>query len=99
VVECSFAWLNRNRRLAKDVEAIIKTSGSWVKTFRFQTHGDDQSSDAQFMVFLAVAEPANRPLNPDNTTLPVHASQTNTRLWPWRGESPVPTPECANDAR
>jgi transposase len=30
VVERTFAWLNRNRRLAKDVEASIKSSVTWL---------------------------------------------------------------------
>jgi transposase len=30
VVERTFAWLNRNRRLAKDVEATIESSVSWL---------------------------------------------------------------------
>jgi transposase len=29
VVERTFAWLNRNRRLAKDVEATIESAVSW----------------------------------------------------------------------
>ena len=30
VVERTFAWLNRNRRLAKDVEALVTTAATWV---------------------------------------------------------------------
>jgi transposase len=30
VVERTFAWLNRNRRLAKDVEATIESSVTWL---------------------------------------------------------------------
>jgi transposase len=30
VVERTFAWLNRNRRLAKDVEATIESAVSWL---------------------------------------------------------------------
>ncbi len=30
VVERTFAWLNRNRRLAKDFEALISTATTWV---------------------------------------------------------------------
>jgi hypothetical protein len=30
VVERTFAWLNRNRRLAKDVEATIESSATWL---------------------------------------------------------------------
>jgi transposase len=30
VVERTFAWLNRNRRLAKDFEALISTAATWV---------------------------------------------------------------------
>ena len=30
VVERTIAWLNRNRRLAKDFEALISTSTTWV---------------------------------------------------------------------
>jgi transposase len=30
VVERTFAWLNRNRRLAKDFEASIATAKAWV---------------------------------------------------------------------
>ena len=30
VVERTFAWLNRNRRLAKDVEATIESATGWV---------------------------------------------------------------------
>jgi len=30
VVERTFAWLNRNRRLAKDVEATIKSAEAWL---------------------------------------------------------------------
>jgi transposase len=30
VIERTFAWLNRNRRLAKDVEALISTAATWV---------------------------------------------------------------------
>jgi transposase len=30
VVERTFAWLNRNRRLAKDFEAAIKTATAWL---------------------------------------------------------------------
>ena len=29
-VERSFGWLNRNRRLAKDVEATIESSVTWL---------------------------------------------------------------------
>ena len=29
-VERSFAWLNRNRRLAKDVEASIESATTWL---------------------------------------------------------------------
>ena len=31
-VERTFAWLNRNRRLAKDVEATIESSVTWLYT-------------------------------------------------------------------
>ena len=30
VVERTFAWLNRNRRLAKDVEATIESAVTWL---------------------------------------------------------------------
>jgi transposase len=30
VVERTFAWLNRNRRLAKDFDALISTAATWV---------------------------------------------------------------------
>lgn len=30
VVERTFAWLNRNRRLAKDVEATIESATAWI---------------------------------------------------------------------
>jgi transposase len=30
VVERTLAWLNRNRRLAKDVEATIESAGTWL---------------------------------------------------------------------
>ena len=30
VVERTFAWLNRNRRLAKDFEALVTTAATWV---------------------------------------------------------------------
>ena len=30
VVERTFAWLNRNRRLAKDFEATIETATAWL---------------------------------------------------------------------
>ena len=30
VVERTFAWLNRNRRLAKDVEASIESAMAWL---------------------------------------------------------------------
>jgi transposase len=30
VVERTFAWLNRNRRLAKDVEASIESAEAWL---------------------------------------------------------------------
>jgi transposase len=30
VAERTFAWLNRNRRLAKDVEATIESAVSWL---------------------------------------------------------------------
>ncbi len=30
VVERTFAWLNRNRRLAKDFEASIESAKAWV---------------------------------------------------------------------
>jgi transposase len=30
VVERTFAWLNRNRRLAKDVEASIESAVTWL---------------------------------------------------------------------
>ena len=30
VVERTFAWLNRNRRLAKDVESSIESAVSWL---------------------------------------------------------------------
>jgi transposase len=30
VVERTFAWLNRNRRLAKDVEATIESAATWL---------------------------------------------------------------------
>jgi hypothetical protein len=30
VVERTFAWLNRNRRLAKDFEAAIETATAWL---------------------------------------------------------------------
>lgn len=30
VVERTFAWLNRNRRLAKDVEATIESAVAWL---------------------------------------------------------------------
>jgi len=30
VVERTLAWLNRNRRLAKDFEALITTAATWV---------------------------------------------------------------------
>jgi transposase len=30
VVERTFAWLNRNRRLAKDVEATVESSVTWL---------------------------------------------------------------------
>jgi transposase len=30
VVEHTFAWLNRNRRLAKDVEATIESAVTWL---------------------------------------------------------------------
>ena len=30
VVEHTLAWLNRNRRLAKDVEALIETAAAWL---------------------------------------------------------------------
>jgi transposase len=30
VVERTFAWLNRNRRLAKDVEATIESAVRWL---------------------------------------------------------------------
>jgi transposase len=29
-VERTLAWLNRNRRLAKDVEALIETAAAWL---------------------------------------------------------------------
>ena len=30
VVERTFAWLNRNRRLAKDVEATVESAVTWL---------------------------------------------------------------------
>ena len=30
VVECTFAWLNRNRCLAKDVEVTIESAVAWL---------------------------------------------------------------------
>ena len=30
VVERTLAWLNRNRRLAKDFEALIETAAAWL---------------------------------------------------------------------
>jgi hypothetical protein len=30
VVERSIAWLNRNRRLAKDFEATLESAGAWL---------------------------------------------------------------------
>ena len=30
MVERTFAWLNRNRRLAKDVEASIESAEAWL---------------------------------------------------------------------
>jgi putative transposase len=30
VVERTFAWLNRNRRLAKDFEATVGSSEAWI---------------------------------------------------------------------
>jgi transposase len=30
VVECTIAWLNRNRRLAKDFEASIESAVAWI---------------------------------------------------------------------
>ncbi|MGA8381748.1 MAG: transposase, partial [Stellaceae bacterium] len=30
VVERTFAWLNRNRRLAKDFEAILESALAWL---------------------------------------------------------------------
>ena len=30
VVERTFAWLNRNRRLAKDFEATIESAATWL---------------------------------------------------------------------
>jgi transposase len=30
VVERTFAWMNRNRRLAKDMEAIIESAVTWL---------------------------------------------------------------------
>jgi transposase len=30
VVECTFAWLNRKRRMAKDVEATIESAVTWL---------------------------------------------------------------------
>jgi putative transposase len=30
VIELTIAWLNRNRRLAKDFEALISTSTTWL---------------------------------------------------------------------
>ena len=32
VVECFFAWINRNRRLAKDVEATLKSARAFLYT-------------------------------------------------------------------
>ena len=29
-VERTFAWLNRNRRLAKDFEALLETAATWL---------------------------------------------------------------------
>jgi transposase len=36
VVERTFAWLNRNRRLAKDFEASIASAKAWVYTASLQ---------------------------------------------------------------
>jgi putative transposase len=30
VVERTFAWLNRNRRLAKDFEQLVASASSWI---------------------------------------------------------------------
>jgi transposase len=30
VIECTFAWLGRNRRLAKDIEATIASAEAWI---------------------------------------------------------------------
>ena len=30
VVERTLAWLNRNRRLAKDFEALVETAAAWL---------------------------------------------------------------------